>query len=125
MLCAVARHVRDRAVDGIDAAAWCWRATAWESSRCFSREQGRDLYFASELKAIFVHPEVERNLNLAALDCYLALNYVPAPYTLVEGIEKLRPGHWLEWQRGKTRSEAYWQMPRGVDQHWTLDGRDA
>ncbi len=86
----------------------------------FFHEQGRDLYFASELKAIFVHPEVERNLNLAALDCYLAMNYVPAPHTLVEGIEKLRPGHWLEWQRGKTRSEAYWQMPRGVDQHWTL-----
>ena len=59
----------------------------------------RDLYFGSELKTIFVHPEIERSLNPAALDCYLSLNYVPAPCTLVEGIEKLRPGHWLEWQR--------------------------
>ena len=74
--------------------------------------RGCDLYFASEIKAIFVHPEVERNLNPAALDCYLSLNYVPAPYTMVEGIEKLGPGCWLEWQDGQTRSEAYWRIPR-------------
>jgi len=83
--------------------------------------RGRDLYFGSELKTIFVHPEIERNLNPAALDCYLTLNYVPAPYTMVEGIEKLGPGHWLEWQGGKTRSEAYWQIPRGVEAKWSLE----
>ena len=54
--------------------------------------RGDDLFFGSELKAIFVHPEIERNLSLAGLDCYLSLNYVPCPWTLVEGIEKLPPG---------------------------------
>jgi asparagine synthase (glutamine-hydrolysing) len=83
--------------------------------------RGVDLYFASELKSIFVHPEIERNLNPAALDCYLSLNYVPAPYTMVEGIEKLGPGHWLEWQGGKTRSEPYWEIPRGVESPWSLE----
>jgi len=83
--------------------------------------RGRDLYFASELKAIFVHPEVERNLNPAALDCYLALNYVPAPYTMVEGIEKLRPGCWLEWLGGQARSEPFWRIPRHTESHWTLE----
>ena len=63
--------------------------------------RGEDLYFGSELKAILVHPEIERSLSLDGLDCYLSLNYVPAPWTLVEGIEKLLPGHWLEWQRGR------------------------
>ncbi len=71
----------------------------------------RDLYFGSELKAIFVHPEIERSLSLAGLDCFLSLNYVPAPWTLVDGIEKLRPGHWLEWRDGDVRSECYWQLP--------------
>ena len=83
--------------------------------------RGRDLYFASEIKAIFVHPEVERNLNPAALDCYLSLNYVPAPYTMVEGIEKLGPGCWLEWQGGQTRSEPYWRIPDAVDSRWSLE----
>ena len=75
--------------------------------------RGEELYFGSELKAIFVHPEIERSLSLEGLDCYLALNYVPAPWTLVEGIEKLRPGHWLEWRAGSVREECYWQLPFG------------
>ena len=41
--------------------------------------RGEDLLFGSELKTILIHPEMERRLNLAALDCYLSLNYVPAP----------------------------------------------
>jgi len=83
--------------------------------------RGRDLYFASELKAIFVHPEVERNLNPAALDCYLSLNYVPAPYTMVEGIEKLRPGCWLEWLGGQARSEPFWRIPCHTEPHWNME----
>jgi len=83
--------------------------------------RGRDLYFGSEIKTIFVHPEVDRNLNPAALDCYLSMNYVPAPHTMVEGIEKLRPGYWLEWQGGQTRSEPFWRMPCHADPHWSLE----
>jgi len=74
---------------------------------------GADVYFGSELKSIFVHPEIERSLSLDGLDCFLSLNYVPAPWTLVDGIEKLRPGHWLEWSAGATRSECYWQLRLG------------
>lgn len=84
---------------------------------------GEDLFFGSELKAILVHPEIERCLSMAGLDCYLSLNYVPCPWTLVDGIEKLPPAHWLEWRDGKISSEAYWQLPFGKRRDWTL--RDA
>ena len=82
---------------------------------------GADLFFGSELKTIFAHPEFDRRLSLDALDCYLSLNYVPAPWTLVEGIRKLRPGHWLEWQAGAVREEAYWRLPRGTERDWQPD----
>ncbi len=72
---------------------------------------GNDIVFGSELKAIFVHPEIPRQLSLHGLDCYLSMNYVPCPWTLAEGIEKLPPGHWLEWEKGITRSDFYWQLP--------------
>ncbi len=72
-----------------------------------------ELFFASELKAILIHPEIDRQLDMAGLDCYLSLNYVPCPWTLVEGIEKVQPGYWLEWQDGDLRSEAYWELPFG------------
>ena len=62
-----------------------------------------EIYFGSELKCIFAHPDVPRRVCLQGLNCYLSLNYVPGPYTLVEGIAKLMPGHVLEWQKGRCR----------------------
>lgn len=81
---------------------------------------GEEVFFGSELKCLFVHPEIDRTLSLEGLDCYLALNYIPSPWTLVEGIGKLPPGYWLEWRDGVVTSEAYWQLPFGVDSRWTL-----
>lgn len=77
----------------------------------FIAHNGEDLYFGSELKAIFVHPEIERCLSLEGLDCYLSMNYVPSPWTLVDGIEKLPPGKWLEWRNGRTTTRSYWTLP--------------
>jgi asparagine synthase (glutamine-hydrolysing) len=77
-------------------------------------QRGEDLYFGSELKTLFVHPEIDRRLDPAGLDCYLSLNYVPCPYTLVEGVEKMRPGTWLEWRDGTVRTEAYWRLPEAA-----------
>ncbi len=83
--------------------------------------RGEDLFFGSELKTIFIHPEFERRLSLNGLNCYLSLNYVPCPWTLVEGIEKLPPGQWLEWMDGKTRVESYWKLPAGPTRERSLD----
>ena len=86
----------------------------------YTARMGEDIFFGSELKAILVHPEIDRRLSLNGLDCYLSLNYVPYPWTLVEGIEKLAPGHWLEWKDGKVSSEAYWSLPFGGAREVTL-----
>ncbi len=69
-----------------------------------------NIYFGSELKAILHHPEIGRCIDLAGLTDYLSLNYVPGPRTLVEGIEKLPPGTWLEWRAGRVKTEAYWRL---------------
>ena len=80
--------------------------------------RGPDLYFGSELKAILSNPEIDRHLNLSALDCYLSMNYVPGTISMVEGIEKLPPGHWLDWRSGHVRTEAYWTLPRHTPRPW-------
>jgi asparagine synthase (glutamine-hydrolysing) len=82
---------------------------------------GEDLFFGSELKALFVHPEIDRRLSLEGLDCYLGLNYIPSPWTLVDGIEKLPPGEWLEWTDGKISTDAYWRLPFGASSNYTLE----
>jgi asparagine synthase (glutamine-hydrolysing) len=71
---------------------------------------GGDLYFGSELKTIFAHPQFKRELDLTGLHYYLSLNYVPCPHTLVRRIEKLPPAHLLEWQDGDIEMEAYWRL---------------
>ena len=82
---------------------------------------GTQLYFASELKSLFAHDEIQRELDLNALNYYLALNYVPAPFTLIKGIEKLAPGHWLEWHNGTIRTESFWKPRYQHDSHWTME----
>ena len=87
----------------------------------YFHHRGRDLYFGSELKTILEHPEVERRLCMEGLHHYLSLNYVPAPFTLIEGIRKLDPGHWMEWRDGDVQTGAYWQLRFAPDERITLD----
>lgn len=53
---------------------------------------GEHFIFASEVKAILAH-NVPRKLNIEAFNHYLRLNYVPAPLTMIAGVQKLPPGY--------------------------------
>jgi len=61
----------------------------------FAKHNG-NIYFGSELKTILLHSEIPRRIDRYALDRYLSLNYVPGPRSMIEGIEKLPPGHFLD-----------------------------
>ncbi len=87
----------------------------------YTCRRGPNLYFGSELKALFVHPEIERRINAEALHYFTSLNYIPSPLTMVEGIEKLPAGHWLEWQNGKIETARYWQLRFDPDPHRTYE----
>lgn len=87
----------------------------------YLHRRGQDLYFGSELKTIFVHPEIDRCLDPRALQHYLALNYVPCPRTLVEGVEKLPAAHVLEWRDGRIRTEPYWELRFNAQNHKSME----
>ena len=57
---------------------------------------GDTFLFASELGALLADERVGQTVDLAALDAYLALQYVPHPDTIFSDIRKLPPGHVLE-----------------------------
>ena len=87
----------------------------------FSR-RGGEIYFGSELKTILLHPEIERRIDPEGLDRYLSMNYISGARTLVEGIEKLPPGHWLEWTAsGKESCDAYWRLQFQPDSRIDLE----
>ena len=82
---------------------------------------GQNVVFGSELKVLLGHPDIDRNLDLGALQDYLSLNYVPGEKTLIDGISKLRPGHLLESRHGKVWIRPYWQIRFEPDSRMELE----
>jgi asparagine synthase (glutamine-hydrolysing) len=80
------------------------------------------LAFASELKALLRLADVRREVELDAIDAYLALQYVPGDRTGLSGIRKLPPGHVLVAEGESERIEPYWQLepaePSKHEQDW-------
>jgi asparagine synthase (glutamine-hydrolysing) len=68
------------------------------------------LLFASEPKVLLAHPEVKPALNLNALRQYLSFDYVPAPLSIYEGINKLPAAHKLTLENGRVNVERYWRL---------------
>jgi asparagine synthase (glutamine-hydrolysing) len=79
----------------------------------YVRREPNRLLFASELKSILRAEGVPRQLNPLALQQYLQLGYVPAPLCLLEGFEKVLPGHYLVVERNRVENRAYWDVPLG------------
>jgi asparagine synthase (glutamine-hydrolysing) len=76
---------------------------------------GNELIFASELTSIILHPAVKRELDPEALSAYLALEYVPAPRTILRNIYKLEPASALVLENGDMRVSRYWAIePRST-----------
>src|SRR2546425_5797535 len=55
----------------------------------------RTFLFASEPKALLMHPRVSRELDWTALARYLTYDYVPAPHAIFRAVRKLPPAHWM------------------------------
>jgi len=69
--------------------------------------------FASELKALYVHPDLPREMDPRAVEEYFGYGYVPEPRTILKHAFKLPPGHTLTLAPGRLQSEPvqYWDIP--------------
>ncbi|MGH3388121.1 MAG: asparagine synthase (glutamine-hydrolyzing) [Actinomadura sp.] len=78
---------------------------------------GTSLRFGSELKSLTRDPAVRRDIDHVALHHYLTYQYVPAPWSIYRGVQKLPPGHLLVWRDGTVDVRRYWRLdctPDGV-----------
>ena len=87
---------------------------------------GRTLLFASEIKALRQHPDLDVSLDWQALNHYFSHHYVPEPLSIFREVRKLPPGHWLELQSGSLDIHPYWQLdfehPRSeTDEGWYME----
>ncbi len=79
----------------------------------FFRESAHTLQFASELKALLADPAAPRQIDPGALDCYLALGFVPGERCIFQGYNKLPAAHAMSFDlnTGKSRIWRYWFLP--------------
>jgi asparagine synthase (glutamine-hydrolysing) len=68
------------------------------------------LLFASEIKSILQYPNFPRSIHAPGVHHYLSLNYIPAPYTLIEGIHQLLPGEYLVCSKEGMSKKCYWDL---------------
>jgi asparagine synthase (glutamine-hydrolysing) len=70
------------------------------------------LIFASELKALRIHPDLPRRIHGASVEDYFAYGYVPEPRTIFQGVHKLPPAHTLAMARGglAPTPRPYWNV---------------
>jgi asparagine synthase (glutamine-hydrolysing) len=80
--------------------------------------QGDTLLFASEQKALLVHPGVKRELNHNALHCQINLRYTQSSETLFKSVFRLPPGHFLLYQNNKPIIERYYYLPVKLNYHF-------
>lgn len=80
---------------------------------------GDTLLFGSELKALKAHPAFNAQVDRGSLSLLLRYNYIPAPYTIYQGIEKLPAGQFVQIKNGQQRSDVqtktYWQLNQVIE----------
>jgi asparagine synthase (glutamine-hydrolysing) len=66
--------------------------------------------FASEMKAL-LEWDIPREIDYTVLYTYLQLNYIPQPQSMICGVEKLKPGHYLKISQNKIQDyQAYYAI---------------
>lgn len=68
------------------------------------------LVFASEIKAILADPAIKGEIAPEIIDRFLTFLYVPGEDTLLKGIQKLAPGHYLLVKNGRPVIKQYWDL---------------
>lgn len=66
--------------------------------------------FASEMKALLAYP-IPKAINHTVLHQYLQLNYIPQPQSILQGVQKLKPAHFMWINRsGISTYNSYYQL---------------
>lgn len=66
--------------------------------------------FASEMKSLLAYG-IDRSIDYTSLYQYLQLNYIPAPSSILKGVKKLMPGHYLKIKDRAVKISRYYHIP--------------
>ena len=73
-------------------------------------QQGERWLFGSEIKALLQALPAQPALDLEAIHHYLSFNYIPAPWTVWQGIRHVMPGCWMKFTRRGVEQGRWWNL---------------
>lgn len=73
-------------------------------------EQGGRTLFGSEIKALLAACALQPEVDLEAIHHYLSFNYVPAPWTIWQGVRHVMPGTWVKLTRSGAQTQRWWSL---------------
>lgn len=71
---------------------------------------GGGLVFGSSADAMILHPRVKVEIAPQSLYNYVYFHMVPGPSTIYKGQERLLPGEYLIYRKGRVETHKYWEM---------------
>ena len=71
---------------------------------------GKQIVFASEIKAILASGLIKPELDLEGLNQFLTFLWTVAPRTLFKNIFQLAPAHFLVWKNGEIKIHEWWDL---------------
>ena len=77
----------------------------------FIHHEHGQLLFASEIKSL-LKAGVTPEMNLDALNLFLAYNYVPPPFTMFKGVSHLMPGHVMKITSRSVETSCWWDLTK-------------
>ncbi len=89
--------------------------------------QGNTFLFASELKAIKSHPSFKARIDRNNLSLFVRHSYIPTPYSIYEGINKLKPGTTVTISQQDKYPDPvpYWSLHNIAQNHNSFQGSEA
>jgi asparagine synthase (glutamine-hydrolysing) len=89
-------------------------------------QEAECLLFASRLGAVRAAQNTPSDVNPLAITQFLLFSVVPAPLTIIKGIERLSPGFYLIFKGGQVTTKRYWDLEYNEDmgrdeKYWTRE----
>src|SRR4029077_839257 len=81
----------------------------------FYADCGGGFLFASEIKALLLHPMIKREVNLTGLDQILCFPGLVSPETMFAGINSLASGHCMVVSEEGIETREYWDLNYPVE----------
>ena len=73
-------------------------------------EDNAGFYFASETKAIQAVLREQPPVEIGLIDAYMSFGYVPGENTMLKGVKRLMPGHFMIKDANRASIDKYWDL---------------